>query len=220
MRNLLMIGFASLLSRGFLIACSDDSSTVERSETEQEETQADESYGMPEKQETEEENHNDKEESETSLEEDTPQDQVDLNIGDSGLIETASDKFKIKLNNVELTKNIEGIQPVENFDQFLLTNVTIINEHTEKIVLEDVIDIFEVTVLLEGSGYQEASGLYDIELDGFSGDLTPGDSVTGDLLFQTVQSENHYLRVTEGLIAASGVKNQVVWSFTEDELDR
>lgn len=104
MRNLLMIGFASLLSRGFLIACSDDSSTVERSETEQEETQADESYGMPEKQETEEENHNDKEESETSLEEDTPQDQVDLNIGDSGLIETASDKFKIKLNNVELTK--------------------------------------------------------------------------------------------------------------------
>ncbi|MEK4563624.1 DUF4352 domain-containing protein [Alkalihalobacillus sp. FSL R5-0424] len=144
------------------------------------------------------------------------EDQVDLSIGDTAIVETTISKYEVTLDAVEFMDELEGEAVQSQFDTLVLADVTIKNLSDESIDISDSMGIFEITTSIEGSGYSDVAAHFS-GVDKFSGELNPNEKASGQMLFEEINGEHHYLRVTPGLTASNAVKNEATWVFTEDE---
>nr|WP_276569434.1 DUF4352 domain-containing protein [Shouchella lehensis] len=200
-----------------LAACSNDQEAIPQEGNEStdeevngtEETEVEEGSGLIER------NTDDDEEdtngSSPNLGEGSTEDQIDLTVGDTGTIETTIQHFELTIDSVAMDSNLDGEKP--DLDTFILVDVTIKNLHNEPLKLEETVEIFEVTSDLDGGGYWPVSELYDVDVDELSGELSTNESVSGQILFENNEGEEHYIRIRSGLVAASAVKNQVIWTL-------
>ncbi|MBM0066640.1 DUF4352 domain-containing protein [Alkalicoccobacillus gibsonii] len=160
-------------------------------------------------------NDSESEEKEPNLGEGDTEDQLNLEIGDTGVIETTIEKFEMTINSVTVEKEIDGEKP--DLGVFVLADVTFRNIHEEPLDLEQAVGTFEVTTSEDGGGYGPVSEFYNVEVEDLSGDLEPGEEVQGQILFEDNLGDKHYIKVNPGLISASAVKNQVMWKFSEED---
>ncbi|MGN7312389.1 hypothetical protein ACTHQ4_14940 [Alkalicoccobacillus gibsonii] len=155
------------------------------------------------------------EEDSSNQDDDNTEDQLDLEIGDQATIETTISSFEFTLDSVEIKDELNAVVP--DLDVFIVADFTVTNIYDEPIMIEDATDIFEVTTELEGGGYGDVSEHYDVDVKTVTGELQPGETISGQLIMEDQTNAEHYIRVKSGLVASSSVKNQAIWTLTEED---
>lgn len=198
-----------------LLACSNDEETnsenpveLNATETSDQEDHS-ESSGLVERNA---DDNDDSDDQNSMLDEGDTEDQLDLKIGDTGIIETTIATFAVTIHEARIEKSIEDEEP--DRENFVLVDVSLENLSDSEIDIRDSLDVLELTGDLEGSGGPDFSHLSDV-IETMEGTLDPGETVKGNLLFEADEFETYYIRVREGLVAASASKNQTIWTFIE-----
>lgn len=214
---------ATVLGISFLFACSNQEtteapSTQERSDsTVNEDTQVEgSSEGLTSKRDSSSDDEGTEEDSSPDLSEGTTEDQLDLRIGDTGKIETNLNVIEITLNDVSLEEEINGEMPER--DYFFVADITLKNLADEKADIAEALDVLEIASSLDGSGGSDYSHYYDA-IEPMEGELESGQEIRGQLLFEEDDFEEYFIRVSLGLVAAEGAKNQAIWTFTKEEAE-
>ncbi|MEY8749545.1 DUF4352 domain-containing protein [Alkalicoccobacillus gibsonii] len=223
MRGLLKIAFTGFLTLGLFVGCSNAENNTEEVneasglESTEESSNENEGSGLIEREEIFKEN-DDEEESgnEPNLGDGETEDQTDLSIGDTAKIETTISEYEVTLDAVEFMDELEGEAVQSQFDTLVLADVTIKNLSEESIDISDSMGIFEITTSIESSGYPDVAAHFS-GVDKFSGKLNPNEEASGQMLFEEINGEHHYLRVTPGLTASNAVKNEATWVFEEED---
>lgn len=143
------------------------------------------------------------------------EDQIDLKIGDTGQVETTLGKYEITIESIKEVEDIDGKSPM--LDRFFIAEVKLKNIGDTAIDARDAMDNIEITEDLDGSGYSDYSPHFS-NTKALTGTVEPGDSVSGQAVFEGYEEDTHYIRVVSGLLAAGAVKNDVRWTFTNDDL--
>ncbi|MEY8749543.1 hypothetical protein [Alkalicoccobacillus gibsonii] len=144
-------------------------------------------------------------------------DQMNLSIGDSAVIESTLGQYEVTLNHVHYKEEVEGV--MSELDGFLIANYSIENIGDDTINLMESINVLEATDDLVGTGEGNVSGSYE-SIESFGHDeLAPGEKSTKDVLYLAYDSDDYYIRVVQGLIASEGVKNEVLFTFQKVEIE-
>ena len=217
MKKSILVNAGLLVSIGILTACGDNNeqSLDESSSNESEINESNEegsTEGLPEKSDFGSNDDSD-DGSETNFDEGTTEDQLDLTIGDTGVIETNLNLIELTLNSVEFEESINGETPER--ESFIIANVTLKNLADDTLDIVEALDVIEITGGLDISGGSDYSHYYDA-IEPLEGELESGQEIEGQLLFEEDEFDKYYIRVTEGLIAAGGAKNQAIWTFREE----
>lgn len=142
------------------------------------------------------------------------EDQLELGIGETGNVETLIGRYSVTVNDVEILEDVEG--EMSELDYYIKVNYTLENIGDDEIDSREAIDTMESVHELDRSGFRD-NAPYMEGIEGIEGSLSPGDSVTGDAVYDAYESEENYLRITEGLVGSGAAKNQILFTFTKDE---
>lgn len=220
MKKSILVNAGLLVSIGILTACGDNNeqSLEESSSNESEINESNEegsTEGLPEKSDFGSNDDSD-DGSETNFDEGKTEDQLDLRIGDTGKIETNLNMIEVILNSVSIEESINEETPER--DNFIVADITLKNLADETLDIAEAIDVLELASSLDSGGGSDFSHYYDA-IEPMEGTLESGQEINGQLLFEENQYDEYFIRVSEGLIAAGGAKNQVIWTFTEEEAE-
>src|SRR5689334_12942675 len=86
-------------------------------------------------------------------------DQMNLSIGDSAVIESTLGQYEVTLNHVHYKEEVEGV--MSELDGFLIANYSIENIGDDTINLMESINVLEATDDLVGTGEGNVSGSYE-----------------------------------------------------------
>lgn len=197
---------ATMIAIPFILgACSDSDDGASSAPAEESSTTGDAG--------TDEDSENETDDTDTPAEE--GEDQLDLVVGDTAIMESNVASFEFTLNSVEMVEEIDGEMP--ELDAYIIASITIKNVGDEPIDALETSRTFEYTDFLEGSGMPDDSEWYD-EYDGVEGEIAPGDEMTGTAVYQGYVDDENYLRVKPGLTGISAI-NDAMFTFTLDELE-
>lgn len=140
-----------------------------------------------------------------------------MKIGDTAQVETTLGKYEITIDSVKKEDTLDGEE--SQVDYFFVTDVTIKNIGEETIDANESKDILEITSTLEGSGFSDVSSYFD-SIETIEGTLEPGESISGQVLFEEIDASEYYIRFSEGLVAAGALTNQAIWTFTLEEAEK
>ncbi|KGA96959.1 hypothetical protein AJ85_03160, partial [Alkalihalobacillus alcalophilus ATCC 27647 = CGMCC 1.3604] len=143
-------------------------------------------------------------------------DQLELGIGDTAQISSNLGAYEITIHSLKQEETVEDKSSM--FDYFIVVDVTVKNIDDETLDASNPVGVLDQTSSLEGSGSGDYSQNYET-IDSISGDLQPGEERNGQVLFHARNGEEQFIRIQPGLIAAGGVYNEAVWTFTEDEME-
>ncbi|THG88883.1 hypothetical protein AJ85_20725, partial [Alkalihalobacillus alcalophilus ATCC 27647 = CGMCC 1.3604] len=144
-------------------------------------------------------------------------DQLNLGIGDTAQFSSNQGAYEITIDSIRKEKTIDGESPM--FDYFIIVDLTVKNIGDSVIDVTNPVGILEQTIYLDVSGSNDMSQNFE-SIDALTGELQPGEQLSGEALFSVREGEeDQYIRVQPGLIAAGGVYNEAVWTFTEDEME-
>ncbi|MEK4563631.1 hypothetical protein MKX54_02930 [Alkalihalobacillus sp. FSL R5-0424] len=213
----------TVLGVSFLFACSNQETTEAPSSQEStdstinDDTQVEgSSEGLTSKRNSSSDDEDTEEDSSPDLSEGTTEDQLDLRIGDTGKIEINLNVIEVTLNDVSLEEEIDGEMPER--DYFFVADITLKNLADEKADIAEALDVLEIASSLDGSGGSDYSHYYDA-IEPMEGELESGQEIRGQLLFEEDDFEEYFIRVSLGLVAAEGAKNQAIWTFTKEEAE-
>lgn len=209
-----------------LVACSDEENSADESTTNEEEKQDSDNEetndsGSNVDEETATDEASDGEDSSNASEtnDDTSEesgkeaeDQLKLNIGDTGKIANNFSTHEITLNSVEITDEAGG-EPTQE-GNYVIVNLTVKNLGEDVLNPEDALSSTELATE-HGSG-----GLPWFYIEGaaeeWPAEIEPGQSETGVLLFDIQQSDEYALQTAFDLDSLS---NQVSFVFKAEEAE-
>ncbi len=155
-------------------------------------------------------------EEDETIGENAGEDQMDLKVGDTAIMHSNISSFEFTLNSVEMVDEVDG--EMSDLDAFVSASITIKNIGDEPIDAKENAGLFEYTADLDGSGFgDEAEYTEDYQDGAIEGELAPGEEVTGTALYTSYIDDENYIRVKAGT-AATGLINNAVFTFSEDEL--
>ena len=195
-------------STGFLVACGDTNEQRSIEGNSEETTEPKTESGEVETDQSDDEDN--------VLAEGEFDNQLDLVIGDTGRVDTLSGAYGVTVDRVELLEDIDGELP--ELDHFLLVTYTVQNIGDEDLDAREAVDSLESTHRLEGSGYSDNAQYYD-QFNAIEGMLAPDEQVTGEALYSAYDSEEYFLRVTDGLVGSGAAKNQIRFSFQKGDIE-
>lgn len=220
MKRKLFLLTAILLSCIALVACNSDNeegNTEEEVDEEKvtESQEATEDTEVEEDEETEEtEESNDSDAASNGTFEVTEEDQLDLSVGDTGVLETSIGTYELTVESAEIIgTELDGQETP--LDELILLELTFQNIGYEIIIAEDIMDMLEISPLYDGSGYSNAAEIYD-SIEEFTGEIQPGEERSTEFIADMITDEEYYFRQLPGRVAA-GSTNQVVWTIPDEE---
>ncbi|KGA96955.1 hypothetical protein AJ85_00310 [Alkalihalobacillus alcalophilus ATCC 27647 = CGMCC 1.3604] len=145
------------------------------------------------------------------------EDQLDLKIGDTGQVSSNVGDFELTIESIKFEDEVDNRSA--QFEHFYVADVKFKNIGEEAMLAEDMVGIFDITHELSQTGTGTYINQYFDSFEAVSGRVNPGEEISAQLLFDVYGSDEHYIRVNEGLVASNGVKNQVIWTFSESDLD-
>ena len=214
-----------LVSIGILTACggSDKQASELSTANESEESSVDNEPEITEQENStnEEENNEDisseQDKEDNQDEKNSAEDQMNLEIGDTAIIESTIGMYKVTLNNVQFKEEIEGES--SQLEAYLLVEYTLENVGEESIEVWESMRTVEATDWLEGSGQSDVSGQFD-SLESFEDNiLDPGEKAKGEVLYNIYDADEFYVRAHQGLIASGGLKNDILFTFQKSEIE-
>ena len=164
--------------------------------------------------ETEESNENENDSSGNGILEVTEEDQLDLSVGDTGVLETSIGTYELTVESAEiLGAELDGQEtPLE---EIILLELTFENIGDDVIIAEDIMSMLEISPLYDGSGYSNAAEVYD-GIEEFTGEIQPGEERKTQFIADMMVGDEYYFRQLPGRVAA-GVSNQVIWTISDEE---
>ncbi|MFD2046158.1 DUF4352 domain-containing protein [Ornithinibacillus salinisoli] len=210
-KNMILISIF-LLCFLLLVACNDENDA--ETETQEPNNSNDENIEENEPEETDdEEEKTDSSEGPNDIE---AEDQLDLNVGDTGTFDTTLGTYNMTVNTASLVDEIDEKAP--EFDAFIIIDLTIKNTSDHSLDLDDLMVSMEVSNQVDGSGFTDTSGGYD-SVEMITGSIEPGEEVTGQFVtevYDVDESEEYYYKKNAGNVAG-GSSNQVIWTIKTDE---
>lgn len=126
-----------------------------------------------------------------------------LSIGETGVVDSPLGKYEVTLDKVSFHSELDGITPTRGV--FALLTVTIEN------ISNNQLDLYAINEpkIFDSRGFDIIiSTKLDNEIDALIGELGPNDKITGEILFDTFDSEEYQL------VYGDKVKsNEVTWKF-------
>ncbi len=120
------------------------------------------------------------------------------------------------MKSIKLQNELDGEKPLN--DYLFITDLDIKNIGDKPINSKDIIKGLEITSNLEGSGFSDYSDYYK-SLNVFNGEISPGETVSGQAIFDEMESEQYHIRIKVGLVGSGAVKNQLIWNFSKSEIE-
>ena len=218
MKRFLFLLVALFLSVSALAACSSESDNKEKTESTNGGVEKQPDTSRDTKGSSEDNEAEDSEDSKKNKVGDTSsgdfKDQTELKIGDTGQAESTLGKYEITVNSVQMKDEINGKTP--EIDHLFIIEYSVKNIGDKPIDAMETIKTLQLTVNLEGSGSGENTQHYPPS-NPIAGTIEPGQSVTGEAVYQGFDAERYFIRTDPGLIAAGAVKNDTIWRFTKNE---
>jgi hypothetical protein len=181
--------------------------TVENTEEDTEVEEENEEAG-----ETEETSETDSSDSE--MFEVTEEDQLDLRVGDTGVLQTSIGTYELTVESAEIVgTELDGEESL--LDELIVLDLTFKNIGDDVINAEDVMSILEISESQEGSGFPNGASEFD-SIEEFTGEIQPGEERTAQFIGDIYTSEEYYFRQIVGTVA-SGASNEVVWTISDEE---
>lgn len=146
----------------------------------------------------------------------TPKDQKNLKIGDTATIQNTLGKFEVTVNSIKKANEIDGEKPLQKY--FFIVEMTVKNVGDTNINALDPINSLELTSDLKGQGMPNDSAFFD-SIDELTGTLKPGESASGQAVFDGEEVEPYYLLVDRGLFGAGVIYNNAIWTFEKTETE-
>lgn len=136
-----------------------------------------------------------------------------LSLGEIGLLETALGDYEVTPTSIRLLEEVGVEQPYN--DTFIVMDLTITNVGDEAIVSQDII-----TARL-GSAIGDRGSVSNFddfeEIDNFEGEIAPGETMTGEIIFDFVLDDSYELSF--GAVYLDSLSNEVRWVFDTDEAE-
>ncbi|WP_078553043.1 DUF4352 domain-containing protein [Bacillus alkalicellulosilyticus] len=131
-----------------------------------------------------------------------------LSLGETGIYDTPVGVFDITIHSAQILESAGEVFP--HNEVFILLDVTLTNNHSEVVnsidILRSVIFSFEKTM---------NESIFHLQLnEKFQETVAPGESVKGQLLFDSFISESYEVIFGYGLPA-----EDLIWHFKADEAD-
>ena len=139
-----------------------------------------------------------------------------LSLGETGLMETAIGDFEVTPTSYRFEEELEEgndlITPSN--EVFIIVDLEIKNVDENPIKSEDL--IYSVVLgNLDGAGLG-AYVNYDA-IDNFQGEITPGETMTGEVLFDFIREDTYQLSFGESYL--DSLSNEVRWEFYAHEAE-
>lgn len=145
----------------------------------------------------------------------TPKDQENLKIGDTATIESTLGKFEVTLESVKGVKEIDGEESL--LGNLLITQLTVKNVGEKAFNTEDQIDTLEMVTDIKGEGSPDDSAHFE-SLKKLTGNLEPGESVSGEAVFEAYESDEYLLMTKRSYRVGNTVYNNAVWTIKKSEV--
>ncbi|ADU31785.1 DUF4352 domain-containing protein [Evansella cellulosilytica] len=133
-----------------------------------------------------------------------------LSIGDTGRMIDTLGEYEVTIHSVEITEEIQGNTPME--DVYVIVDLSIKNIGDEILEVQDIIG----THLFSDDDLPSGNMFYVDFIDEIDGEISYGETVSGQILFDQIYSEYYNLVFGWGL---STVSNELTWHFTRDEVN-
>lgn len=199
MKKLLFLMFSTLLTISVLAACSNDDITVEEDENKEANTETDKST----------ETNSD---SKSGFFEVTEEPQLDLRLGDTGIIQTSIGTYELTIDSAEIVgTELDGEEAL--LDEIILLEMTFKNIDDKPIIAEDLMINLGLLTDLEGSDNTNAAASFD-SIEFFEGKIAPGEERKAQFIADTRTAEEYYFRIHP---RAAVAKNEVLWTITDEE---
>ena len=143
-----------------------------------------------------------------------PQDQENLKLGDTGVIQSTLGTAEITLKSIRKEADVKGTG--SQLSHFLIADVEVKNIGEKDIKAKDWVDLLEMVWDMDGDGSENQSDYYDVQA--IDTDLAPGESAKGEAIYDTEDTDEYYLMIDRGLLSGGSVYNNVKWSFKKSDL--
>lgn len=140
--------------------------------------------------------------------------QINLKVGDTANVKTDISHYLLTLNSVKF-KNGEINGQKSQLEAYIVADITLKNIGNKTIKAEEAMKNLQLTDLLKGSGEPDDSVLLG-DPNAIKGNLKPGQSKSGEAVFQVYKKNKYYLINNPGLVA-SGVLNNIRFTFHASE---
>ena len=143
-----------------------------------------------------------------------PEDQENLKLGDTAVIQSTLGTAEITIKTFKEVKDVKGVGPQRA--HFFISDIELKNVGDNTFKAADWMELLEMAWDLEVTGAPEDSDLYEVQA--VSGDLAPGDTANGEVIFDVDDSEEYLLMAERGLLAGGGIYNNAVWTLKKSDL--
>ncbi len=132
-----------------------------------------------------------------------------LELGESGIMSNPVGKYEITVKSVRTLDKLGEFDPL--MDLFFVFTVSIKNIGDKAILGEEVAvsDLFRDETSRQGSFLHE-------DIDNFKGEIAPGETVEGEIVFNQAISEDYSLVFGSSLITS----NKLTWNFDYEEISK
>lgn len=144
----------------------------------------------------------------------TEEDQLDLSVGDTGVLQTSIGTYELTVESAEIIgTELDGEESL--LDELIVLDLTFKNIGDDVIIAEDVMSILEIGESHEGSGFPNGASEFD-SIEEFEGEIQPGEERTAQFIGDVYTSEAYYFRQLAGTVAAEA-SNEVIWTIPDEE---
>jgi len=214
--TMVMLLFTSIL----LIACSDkgDSPKDNKQDIDDERIDlGDNNTNELEDPELDEKGDDSSSDSSAGLFEITEDDQIDLKMGDTAIVQTSIGTYELTVDDAEIVgAELDGVST--ELEQLIVLDLTFKNVDDRTLNAEDIMSSLGITDILEVSNNHNSAEAYE-SIDDFEGELEPGEERKTQFIADVYIGEEYYFRQNPGVVAA-GTSNDVMWTITAEEAEK
>ncbi|GIO25056.1 hypothetical protein J11TS1_36370 [Oceanobacillus sp. J11TS1] len=207
MKKVLLTVISLLFTAMFLIACSDDGNTTGGEERNIENnTEGDNKL--------DEEVNDDSSDSNSGYFEVTEEPQMDLRLGDTGLVQTSIGTYELTLNSAEIVgTELDGEATL--LDELIVLDLTFKNTSDDTLVAEDLMYNLGIATSLGGSNTSNNAEHFE-SIQVFEGEIAPGEEKQAQFIADVKTSDEYYFRPSPGVVS-NGTHNDLLWTIADGE---
>lgn len=223
MKKYMKLSFYLLLAAFLIVGCSDNGETDDEQNNNNQNQETNEAADEDDASEEiyEEENPDDTSENEEETNESNDtfvENQEGLRVGDAGtIVDNNKNRYEVTLNSVEFKDSVAGLEL--NGEAFVVANITVKNIGDDSF---DVLNMHSSGFGPEGALQASMNEVFrdagvELEEDLIEGEIAPGESVTGDHVFEIDQLADQYLFIIGG--SGQQIITYANWDVLESDIE-
>lgn len=214
MRKILFLMSTVLLAIFVLTACSNDKDSLLDENNKEKVEKETETNSDDSNEESTDEETSDSDSSGSGMFEVTEDPQMDLGVGDTGLVQTSIGTYELTLDSAEIMgTELDGEESL--LDELIVLDLTFKNLDDKPIIAEDLMYNLGVTTELEGSSRSNNAKFFE-SIEVFEGEIKPGEERKAQFIADVKTAEEYYFKPNSGAVAA-GTHNEILWTIPDGE---